>query len=193
MTTQNRSVTRARDAQMIAGIKKNMQNVSTLPVAGEATTPTSLTALLQSRIDAANTVDAARARWLDAVKAYDEVDTKATAAAHALKQYALNAYGETSPVLADFGFTPHKQATLTPQQKAAAVAKRAATRKARHTMGKKAKQAVKGDVTGVVVTPVTSNPPVTPTPSGPVTPASPAPIAPANGASASAPPAPRTA
>jgi hypothetical protein len=64
---------------------------------------------------------------------------------HGLKQYVMNAFGKTSPQLADFGFAPPKVATLTAEQKQAAVLKREATRKARGTVGPKAKLAVTGE------------------------------------------------
>jgi hypothetical protein len=178
MSFKNRTVTRARDAQVIVGIQKDLKNVS-VPVAGETFTPATLTALLQSRIDAAAQVDTTRAAWLAAVKTYDTVDAKATPVVHGLKQYVLNAYGPTSPVLADFGFTTPKRAAQTPEKKAAAVAKRKATREARNTMGKKAKLAVKGNVTGIVVTPVTVPNTDTPSASAPAAPATPAPTTPA--------------
>ena len=146
MTTQNRNDTQAHDAQIIVGIQKDMSAVSALALAGETFTAASLAALYQSRIDAVHAVTVAKANWHATVAALATLDAKVTSVTQGLKQYVINTYGSTSPVLADFGFTPSKRTTQTPQQKAAAVAKRNATRKARHTMGKNAKKAIHGTV-----------------------------------------------
>jgi hypothetical protein len=140
----NRATRQAKDGQVILGINKDLQTLSQIPLAGQTFTPMSLVALIQSRIDAANKVAMAKANWQDAVKAYRAINTNVTAVVHGLYTYVLNAFGMTSPQLADFGFTPPKRATQTPEEKAAAVAKRAATRKARGTKGPKAKKAITG-------------------------------------------------
>ena len=171
MTSKSRAIKQARDAQTIAGIQKDLSTATALPLGGETYNAATLQALIERRIDAANAVATTRATWLAAVEAYAKVDETVSVAVRGLEQYVVNAYGPTSPKLADFGFTPSKRATQTPEQKAAAVAKRAATRKARGTMGKNQKKAVKGDVTGVVVTPVTSAP-AAPLPAPPASPAS---------------------
>src|SRR5581483_10415404 len=74
------------------------------------------------------------------------LNTNVTQVVRALRQYVINANGPDSPVLADFGFAPPKQAGLTPEQLVARGQKAAATRKARHTMGKKQKASIKGTV-----------------------------------------------
>lgn len=148
MPTRNRTTTQARDAQVLHGLESALSTVSTVPAGGVYYTPASLGALVQSRIDAAHAVAVAKAQWLDAVHAYEAIDGTATVAVRGLRQYVTNAFGENSPVLAEFGFAPPARTVLTPEQKAAAVAKRAATRKARHTMGKKQKLAITGEATG---------------------------------------------
>lgn len=145
MAKTNRTTTQALDARIIAGIQKDLQTVSSLPLAGTSYTPTSLTALVQSRIDAATKVATARAAWLDAVAAYDTLDTTVVVVVHDLKQFVMGMFGRTAVQLADFGFSPPKTATQTPEQKVAAVAKRAATRAARGTKGPKAKLAITGE------------------------------------------------
>jgi hypothetical protein len=163
MSGDNRSITQAHDGQVIVGIKKDLQNVSSLPLAGSTYTMTALEQLIQSRIDAVNTVVNAKANWHDAVTAYEAVNTHVTPVVRALRQYVINAFGQDTPVLADFGFTPPKKATLTPEQAVAKALKAAATRKARGTMGKKKKAQIKGTV-----------PTTPPTPTAPtVTPAAP--------------------
>ena len=144
MAKTNRATTQALDGQIILGIKKALQTVTSLPLGGDTYTPKSLTAFLQSRIDGANAVAVAKANWLNAATAYDALNTTATLVVRGLRQYVMNTFGKTAPQLADFGFVPPKTATQTPEQKAAAVAKRAATRKARGTVGPKAKLKVTG-------------------------------------------------
>ncbi len=141
----NRTTKQARDGQVIVGIKKDLQSVTSIPLDGDTYTPTSLVAFIQSRIDSATKVATAKAAWIDATTQYDTIDTKATAVVSGLKQYVMNAFGKTSPLLADFGFSPRKVTVLTPEQKQQAVAKRAATRAARGTKGPVAKLAVTGE------------------------------------------------
>ena len=157
MTTVNRTTTQARDAQVITGIQKHLQNTPSLPLGGTAYTPADLVKLVQSRIDSANTVAAGKASWHSTVVANKALTTNVTPALRALRDYVINVFGAASPVLADFGFTPPKRTTKTPEQKAAAAAKAKATRAARHTAGKNQKKSVKGAVTAtLVVTPTGS-------------------------------------
>ena len=157
ISTKNRSVTQALDGQVIVGIKKDLQNVSTpLPLAGSTYTMATLVQLIQSRIDAANAVITARATWLHAGEAYNALNTNVTQVVRALRQYVINVFGPGSPVLADFGFNPPRRAALTPEAKVAAAQKAAATRKARGTMGKKQKAKIKGTVPVAGTAPATS-------------------------------------
>ena len=144
MANINRATIQARDAQIIAGIEKHLQNTPTLPLGGSAYMPADLVKLLQSRIDSANTATSAKANWHATVVAERALNTKLSPILRGLRQHLFNVYGETSPILSDFGFSPPKRATRTPEEKAAAAAKAKATRKARHTMGKKQKKGVKG-------------------------------------------------
>ena len=141
----NRATTLAIDGQVIVGIKKDLQNIPQLPLGGEMYTPTSVIAFLQSRIDAANEVAIARAKLAAVIATYKALNAKGTGIVTGLKQYVMNAFGKTSPLLADFGFEPPKVTVLTPEQKAAAAAKRTATRLARGTVGPKKKLAVTGE------------------------------------------------
>jgi hypothetical protein len=169
MSSPNRTNTQAHDGQIIAGITKNLQNATTpLSLAGQSFTPASLIAFFQSRIDAANQVAAAKAQWVDLGKKYATLNITADLVARGLKQYVMNANGATSPVLADFGFTPSKRTPLSVEQQTQAIAKRKATRKARNTLGKKQKAAIKG-----TVPPTEPATPVTPS-AAPVTPVTPA-------------------
>jgi hypothetical protein len=167
MTTVNRTKTQAHDAQVIAGIQKHLQTASSLPLAGATFTPAVLVKLVQSRIDSANGSTAAKANWHSTVVDDKTLNTKLAPVIRALRQYVINVFGDTSPVLADFGFTPPKRATRTPEEKAASAAKAKATRAARHTMGKKQKKGVKGAVIGITVTPIPAPPPIATEPSSP--------------------------
>ncbi len=165
MTTSNRSTTIANDTQVLAGIKKDLPNASNLPLLGATYDTASLTALVESRVDAAKAVLTARATYLAAVGAYRTLNTKVTPIVRALRQYVINVYGPTAAQLADFGFEPNRQATQTVEQKQAAVARRAATRKARGTTGKKQKASITGDnPTGAPATAPAAAPAATPTP-----------------------------
>jgi len=157
MTT--RTTINGRDANFIAAIDKHLSNVPNLPLAGSAYTPAALKQLFQSHIDAANAATAARANLLEAAAAYRSLSTKITPVVRGLRQYAINAFGVTSPVLADFGFTAPKRTPMNAEQIAARTAKSKATRTARMTMGKRQKQGVHGDVTGIIVTPITAGTP----------------------------------
>ena len=170
MVTVNRTTTKARDAQVIAGIEKHLQTVSSLPLLGSTFTPADLVKLIQSRIDSAGTTTASKAAWHSTVVADEALNAKLTPVLRALRQYVINVFGEASPMLADFGFAPSKRTPRTPEEKAAAAAKARATRAARHTMGTKQKKGVKGAVTGIVLTPV-SAPQPTAASTGPSAPA----------------------
>ena len=169
----NRPFTQAHDGQVMVGIKKNLQNVSSLPAGGSTFTMAAIEALVQSRIDAANAVDVARANWLEATAKYQALNTQVTPVVRSLRRYVIAAFGENSPVLADFGFTPPKKAEMTPEAKVARAEKSAATRKARGTMGKKQKAKIKGTVPATGTTPAPSDPASPPASATPVAPATP--------------------
>jgi hypothetical protein len=163
MSNLSRNDTNAHDAQVIAGIEKHLQNVSTLPLAASTYTPADLVKLVQSRIDSSGEVASANANWHSKVAADQALSAKLTPILRGLRQYVLSVFGEASPVLADFGFTAPKRATLTPEEKVAAAAKAKATRKARNTMGKNQKKNVKGTVsTTAASTPSTASQPSAP-------------------------------
>jgi hypothetical protein len=156
---RNRTTTQAHDGQVIVGIDKHLQNVSSLPLVGSTYTMAALKELIQSRIDAVNTVVNAKAHWHDASATYDALNTHVTEVVRGLRQYVISAFGASNPVLADFGFTPPKKQALTPEQKVARALKAAATRKARGTMGKKQKAGIKGAVPAPATSPAAEPPP----------------------------------
>jgi hypothetical protein len=144
MRSRNRLVTQGHDVQAVEGIRKNLQGATVLHLGARTFTPSSLEARVQARIDAANAIAAARARWLDAVAVYDAIDPDVYLVVRDLQHWVVAAFGEESPVMAEFGFQLRKKAVMTPEQKEKAIARRAATRKARRTLGPKARLAVKG-------------------------------------------------
>jgi hypothetical protein len=167
----NRPITQAHDGQVIVGIKKDLQNVSSVPIGGSTFTLATIETLLQSRIDAANAVDVARAKWLEATATYQALNAQVTPVVRGLRRFVIDAFGENSPVLADFGFSPPKKAVLTPEQNVAKALKAAATRKARGTMGKKEKLKIKGTVaTTAPETPASPVPSPAPTATAPTNP-----------------------
>ncbi|HEY1696834.1 MAG TPA: hypothetical protein VGG39_31960 [Polyangiaceae bacterium] len=142
----NRPTQQARDAQVITGIQKNLQNAPSLALAGTTFTAATLTQLVQSRIDAANAIIAAEAAFHAKVAAFRVLSAQVTKVLRGLRQLVINTFGEDSPILADFGFTAPKTGTLTPEQQVAKAAKAKATRELRGTKGPKAKLAIKATV-----------------------------------------------
>jgi hypothetical protein len=153
MANTNRTSTQGKDQQVIVGVQKDLQTMSSIPLGATTYTPTSLVALVQSRIDAANAVTTAKANWQSAAKTYEATDTQVTVVVRELRNLVIAAFGPTSPKLGDFGFAAPKKTPLTTEQQAVAIAKREATRKARGTLGKKQKAKITG-----------ATPPVTPAP-----------------------------
>ncbi len=100
--------TQNRDQQILLGIQKDLQNVPSLLLGGTTYTPGSLAAFIQSRIDAANAVNTTKASWLTAVKTYQAIDSEAKPVVRDLRNFLMAAFGEASPLLADFGFTSKK-------------------------------------------------------------------------------------
>jgi hypothetical protein len=109
--TTSKQTTQNRDEQILQGIQKDLQNVPNLLLGGTTYTPGSLAAFIQSRIDAANAVNTAKASWLNAVKAYEAINAEARPVVRDLRNFLMGAFGERSPLLADFGFTPAPPAT----------------------------------------------------------------------------------
>jgi hypothetical protein len=99
-----------RDEQILAGIGKDLQTMPSLLLGGTTFTPGSLTALIQSRVEAANAVDTAKANWLTAVKTYRALDTEIAPVVHDLRNWVAAAFGPNATQLADFGFAPAPRA-----------------------------------------------------------------------------------
>jgi hypothetical protein len=141
---RNRSSKKGKDQEVIQGVQKDLQTMSSIPLGGTTYTPGSLVAFIQRRIDAGTEVETTKAAWLKAVHAYWTIDKQADVVVHDLKWFVMGAFGKASPKLADFGFAAPEAEAPTPEQQTEAMEKNAATRKARRTMGPKAKRKVTG-------------------------------------------------
>jgi hypothetical protein len=162
MTTVSRTTTQGKDQDVINGIEKELQSMTTMFLGGAIYTPDSLVALVQSRITLANAIATARAAWVNELAAYAALDRKVNVVLGDLRHLVMSAFGRETPKLASFGFPIPKVPSMTPEQRAIAARKAHATRKARKTMGKKQKALVKGEAPAVPVeSPTTDVPPVT--------------------------------
>ena len=159
MGTTTKAEVSGKNAQIVTGIQKHLLSLASIPLTGTTFTGQALITLIQSQAAQAATVAAAAATWHGEVATEQELGQKLRPVLKGLRQYVINTYGATSPVLADFGYTAAVRKPLDPAAKVAAAAKAKATRAARHTMGSVQKQAVKGDVTGITVTTVTAGSP----------------------------------
>ncbi len=148
-----RATTQARDAKIILGIAKRLQNVSPIVLGGVSYTAATLTTLFQSAIDSANTVTATHGQWTSAVQADRLVAAHVRAVTTGLQEFVRQMFNNDPQALADFGFAAKKAAATTVAKKVVAVALREATRVARHTTGSKARLEITGVLTGPVVIP----------------------------------------
>jgi hypothetical protein len=157
----------ARDQEMLAGIKKHSNTVTSWIIAGATYTAQQAENIVQARIDAALAVITARAALRNAVQAASTETGTTKQFVSGLRTATYVMFSSQADILADFGLTPHKaRAIPTAVQKVQAVELRKATRVARHTLSPKAKAEIKGaaTVTVTVTTPGASAPaqPVTP-------------------------------
>jgi hypothetical protein len=168
LTVLNRATLQNRCRNAVAGVKKDLSSVTTITLEGTDYTPTTLMALFQSFIDAADATVTARAAWLLAVQKETALNALIMGVLAALKAYVTLKYGSGAvDTQADFGFSPRKVVVLTAAEKSASAKKAAATRAARHTMGSVQKKAVTGtspepDPVTPAATPTTPAPAVTP-------------------------------
>ena len=108
-----------RDQQVIDGINKDLQTMSTLYLGGKTYSPKTLTALLQSRIDAANKVATATAGLKSLKATVKALNAECNVVTQDLRHLVIAAFGAASPLLADFGFKARSRKPQTPEQKAA--------------------------------------------------------------------------
>jgi hypothetical protein len=178
MSNPNTSTQVARDMQLVAGIKKHLNNAS-LIIAGKTYTAADAVNILQARIDAANAIPPAKAAWQNLVKLARSEVAQTKLFVSALRQAIRIMFSQAVDTLADFGISPQKtRKTPTPAKKVVTTAKIRATRAARHTMGKTQKLEIEGTVPPVLTIKTTGTKPEVsaPVPDAPLASASGAPV-----------------
>jgi hypothetical protein len=151
MTTKtNQTTVQTRDAQIVAGIGKHLQNEPSISLLGTTYAPGNLTKAFQAQISALATLAALKAQVKAAVAASRTQEVELAALSTALKTYLVNEYGKASPVLSDFGFAPRKATQRNPVTKVIAAARNLATRKERGTMGPVQKAKITGTIPATI-------------------------------------------
>lgn len=142
---------------LVEGIKTELAALNTLEIGGQIIPRVDLIARFQARIDAAETVKAARGAHQKAVADERAVDAEVRPLRAATKVFLQGKYGKQSPALQKFGFTQGRKAKASVEAKAAGQAKAKATRAALGTKGKQQKKASKKAVTAPVAAPVNAS------------------------------------
>jgi hypothetical protein len=155
---------------LISGINTELAQIDPLLVAGATLPRASLVARFQARIDAAESVKAARSALQTAVAQERDVDAETRPLRAALKVFLQGRYGKNSPELQKFGFAQGRKAKPTAQTKAAGQAKAKATRAALGTKGTQQKKAIMKAATAAPVdSPAPAHAPATPAGAAPAT------------------------
>lgn len=142
----NRTQQQTADQNLVDGLKKHEQTLSSLVIGGTSLKTADILSILQARITARGGAVSSKATWQTDVKADHDERAKTKTFVSGLRQALQVAFAGSIDALADFGLKARKVRVTTPEQKAAAAAKAKATRAARHTMGSKQKAKVKGTV-----------------------------------------------
>ncbi len=135
---------RQRLAKIIAGSYRPI--TKNIVLAGETQSAKTIESAMNDVTSADDTCDELHMKLEAATKVAKAARAKATVLTASLKKYVVAHFGESSPVLADFGFTPRKLAQKTVAEKFQTVEKQLATRAARHTMGSRQKSAIHGSI-----------------------------------------------
>lgn len=130
--------------KFLAGTSKYI--TKNIVLAGESVSEKDIANAIQASIDAEDACDELRGKLRVQLRASRAATRNAKQLTSSVKRYIITHYGENSPVLEEFGFSPRKVAQRTVAEKAQAVEKQLATRAARHTMGSRQKAEVHGDV-----------------------------------------------
>ena len=146
MANINRTTKAGNDVAVVAALRSGVLGLDQLPLAGKLYTQSEAADLVQSRIDAGNALQKAKAEWIAAIGAFEAIDAHVGTALRDLRNVVIGYCGEDSPKMADFRFAPRKRRVFTQEQLQAIVLKRNATRKRRGTMGRNQKKAIKGVV-----------------------------------------------
>jgi hypothetical protein len=128
---------------LAAGLRKHLMGQA-LSINNTSVTVTDLLAELDTYPVQITATAAARSAWLQQVAAERAVVLRLKPELVSLEHYLRGRYGQSNPILGDFGLTPRKPPKVAVPVKAAAIEKSAATRVARRTMGKRQKAAVHG-------------------------------------------------
>jgi hypothetical protein len=148
---RNKAKANTRNQQLMTALSNHFKSSDLITLDGTPYKARELQQLLQDHVDAQKAADAITSKWHTAVTAARAQGAKVDGVLPNLRTFLINAYGASSQIVADFGFTPKARAT-TIEAQATGVLKRAATRKARGTMGKKQKSKITGVVTPATTT-----------------------------------------
>jgi hypothetical protein len=144
VANQNKAAQQELNRQASAGAKKHLKG--TVQLGGKSYKVSDIEATLEAPTAAADATAKAKAAYRAAVAEERMKRVGARTLWLALQSYVVGMNGETSTVVADFGFVPKQQPPKPVEVKAEAVVKMRATRKARGTLGKKQKAKIKGTV-----------------------------------------------
>ena len=144
--------------KIIAGSYKHI--TKSIVLAGETQSAKTIEVTMNAVTSADDECEQLRLQLEAATKVAKAARAKAAKVTASLKKYVVAHWGESSPVLADFGFTPRKLAQKTVAEKFQTVEKQLATRAARHTMGSRQKAAIHGSIAPSLVVQTPPPPPV---------------------------------
>ena len=117
---------------MVGGIAQNQASLPTsFPVGPQTYKPDDVSALLQKRITAGNTVDSTAAAHTAAVKAEADVIAQMKLVVDTFRKLVLVLFAQSPAVLATFGLTAPKPRVVPVATKAKAASQGAAKRKAK--------------------------------------------------------------
>ncbi len=142
---RNRLDQTAAEQKLVEGMSKHEQTIPSFVLAGGPVATKDIIAIVQTLIDSAASVDAARAHWQSMVKADRDQRDKVKKFMQVLRQALLAAFAGSAETLEDFGLTVRKERVTTWEQQSAAVAKARATRAARQAREGKGDAGIGGE------------------------------------------------
>ncbi|MGH7439717.1 MAG: hypothetical protein ACRENE_28845 [Polyangiaceae bacterium] len=104
----NRNTQQNSDRKIVIAIPRYLTTVGNMTLAGTSYTSADLVKLFQSRIDLVDAAAAARAKWLDAIKAERDQVTQTAVVVRAFKDSLRSMFPTQNETRADFGLTPRK-------------------------------------------------------------------------------------
>jgi len=131
---------------------------ATFMAAGQSFTAAQAVTFIQSVLNGVAAVSAAKAAWVDARLAEEQLLQRDSVTVRVLRTNIAGMFVNNTSTLAAFQIAPKKvRQPLSAEARTIANAKAKATRAARGTTSKKQKAQVSGDVVGVTFTPVTGS------------------------------------